>query len=86
MSTTSLDKYAGNDYKVEDVASFPELASAGYLVRPSRVFTTAEEKALYRKLDFRIMPILAVLYLLSFMVRQCPGLKRFRREADVATF
>lgn len=38
------------------------------LVRPAKVFNAEEEKALYRRIDLRIMPILAVLYLLSFMV------------------
>lgn len=39
------------------------------LTRPTRVFTAEEERKLYRKVDMRIMPILALLYLLSFMDR-----------------
>ncbi|CDR48538.1 RHTO0S18e02256g1_1 [Rhodotorula toruloides] len=41
----------------------------GHVKLPSRMFTPAEEKKLYRKVDLRIMPILSLLYLLSFMDR-----------------
>lgn len=34
---------------------------------PARMFTDAEEKRLYRRLDLRVMPILALLYLLSYV-------------------
>ncbi|BGP57171.1 hypothetical protein JCM8202v2_004811 [Rhodotorula sphaerocarpa] len=36
---------------------------------PARIFTPEEEDKLYRKVDLRIMPILSLLYLLSFMDR-----------------
>ncbi len=32
-----------------------------------RKLTAEQERALYRKIDFRLMPILTLLYLLSFM-------------------
>lgn len=45
----------------------------GLMRRPARLFTAEEEKKLYRKIDRRIMPILALLYLLSFMDRSNIG-------------
>lgn len=46
-----------------------ELESQGggftVLEKPTVVFDEAAEKALYRKMDLRVMPILALLYLLS---------------------
>lgn len=40
---------------------------------PPPVLTAAEEKALYRKIDLRLMPILSLMYLCSFLDRGiCP--------------
>lgn len=36
---------------------------------PPPMLTEEEEKKLYRKVDLRLMPILALMYLLSFMDR-----------------
>ena len=36
---------------------------------PPPVLTTEEERRLWRKIDLRLLPILAVMYLLSFMDR-----------------
>jgi hypothetical protein len=36
---------------------------------PPPTLTVAEEKRLWRKVDMRLMPILALMYLLSFMDR-----------------
>ena len=36
---------------------------------PPPTLTKAEEKRLYRKIDIRLMPILALMYLLSFLDR-----------------
>lgn len=36
---------------------------------PPPELTTAEEKALYRKIDIRLMPILSLMYLCSFLDR-----------------
>lgn len=36
---------------------------------PPPIFTAEEEKKLWRKVDLRLMPILALMYLLSFMDR-----------------
>ncbi|KAI9632398.1 MFS general substrate transporter [Dioszegia hungarica] len=53
-------------------------------VKPSRVYTEAEEKKLYRKIDLRILPILSFLYLLSFMDRGNIGNARLQGlEADL---
>ncbi|GAA5969811.1 hypothetical protein JCM3765_002193 [Sporobolomyces pararoseus] len=48
-------------------------AHDGVVRRPARIFSPEEEKKLYRKIDRRIMPILALLYLLSFMDRSNIG-------------
>ncbi|GAA5840352.1 hypothetical protein JCM5353_002791 [Sporobolomyces roseus] len=45
----------------------------GMIRRPARMYTPEEEKKLYRKIDRKIMPILALLYLLSFMDRSNIG-------------
>lgn len=51
-------EYKNHDEQIE--------GSVKVLSRPARVFTPEEEAKLYRKVDMRIMPILALLYLLSF--------------------
>ncbi|KAM0747407.1 MFS general substrate transporter [Meredithblackwellia eburnea MCA 4105] len=59
-----------HDYKPE-VDHLSDTSPDGHIPtsmkQPSRVFTPQEESKLYRKIDLRIMPILALLYLLSFM-------------------
>jgi sugar phosphate permease len=56
---------------VEEASSFSHGATdhASAVKVPARIFTKEEEDKLYRKVDLRLMPILAVLYLLSFMDR-----------------
>ncbi|GAA5913374.1 hypothetical protein JCM8208_004745 [Rhodotorula glutinis] len=56
---------------VESSSTFGQAAEphAGAVKVPARIFTAAEEDKLYRKVDLRLMPILALLYLLSFMDR-----------------
>ena len=50
-------------------ASIDSAGIEGAIKPPSRMFTQAEEDKLYRKLDWHLMPILTLLYLLSFMDR-----------------
>lgn len=52
-----------------EVASTDSAAGEGAVKPPSRMFTPDEENKLYRKLDWHLMPILTLLYLLSFMDR-----------------
>ncbi|KZV75075.1 MFS general substrate transporter [Peniophora sp. CONT] len=57
------EKHAGSDsVSVTDFGGDSTLP-------PPPVLTPAEEKALYRKVDMRLMPILTVMYLLSFLDR-----------------
>ncbi|KAL8293321.1 hypothetical protein RQP46_000022 [Phenoliferia psychrophenolica] len=66
--TPSPASFAYGEYKAED-EQIESPAGHAVLTRPARVFTPEEEAKLYRKIDIRIMPILALLYLLSFMDR-----------------
>ncbi|GAA5946567.1 hypothetical protein JCM3775_002142 [Rhodotorula graminis] len=71
---------------VESSSTFGQAAEphVGAVKVPARIFTRAEEDKLYRKVDLRLMPILAVLYLLSFMDRGNIGNARIEGlEADL---
>ncbi|GAA5976926.1 hypothetical protein JCM21900_003750 [Sporobolomyces salmonicolor] len=57
--------YKGHDEHLENIAGEVD----GLVKRPVRMLTPEEETKLYRKIDRRVMPILALLYLLSFMDR-----------------
>ncbi|GAA5932880.1 hypothetical protein JCM1841_004624 [Sporobolomyces salmonicolor] len=57
--------YKGHDEHFENVGGEVD----GLIKRPERMLTPEEETKLYRKIDRRVMPILALLYLLSFMDR-----------------
>lgn len=48
---------------------------------PPHMFSAEEEKRLWRKVDLRLMPILAIMYLLSFMDRGMLG-SRNRATCD----
>jgi hypothetical protein len=50
--------------------------AGGAIKPPSRMFTPEEENKIYRKLDWHLMPILTLLYLLSFMDRGNIGKRR----------
>ncbi|GAA6002094.1 uncharacterized protein JCM10292_001844 [Rhodotorula paludigena] len=54
---------------VETASSSGDAPQKGHIKVPARIFTKEEEDKLYRKVDLRLMPILALLYLLSFMDR-----------------
>ncbi|KAK4051224.1 hypothetical protein OIV83_003046 [Microbotryomycetes sp. JL201] len=69
-----------------DVAYVEEAhdTSSGRVVRPAREFSGKEEDRLYRKMDIRMLPTLAVLYLMSFMDRGNIGNARLAGlEADL---
>ncbi|KDE06251.1 hypothetical protein MVLG_03410 [Microbotryum lychnidis-dioicae p1A1 Lamole] len=54
------------------------------IVKPSRMFTPEEEAKIWRKVDLRLLPYLALLYLLSFMDRGNIGNARLAGlEADL---
>jgi hypothetical protein len=53
-STGSFENEKDMDLKVEDAGVA--------LVKPDREFTLQEEDAMHRRMDWRIMPILALLY------------------------
>ncbi|KAK4056023.1 hypothetical protein OIO90_003018 [Microbotryomycetes sp. JL221] len=58
--------------------------TTGRAIRPAREFAAAEEDRLYRKMDWRMLPTLAVLYLMSFMDRGNIGNARLAGlEADL---
>ncbi|SCZ93505.1 BZ3500_MvSof-1268-A1-R1_Chr6-3g08705 [Microbotryum saponariae] len=71
QQTTHEEKFV--EFKLEqemvEDANIPE----GRLREPDVKFTPEEEAKLYRKVDWRILPILALLYLLSFMDRGAIG-------------
>ncbi|GAA5938662.1 uncharacterized protein JCM15063_005384 [Sporobolomyces koalae] len=67
------DIFKGQSAHLEHAGYADEALPDGVIRRPARVFTPEEEKKLYRKIDRRIMPILALLYLLSFMDRSNIG-------------
>ncbi|GAA5905619.1 uncharacterized protein JCM6883_005388 [Sporobolomyces salmoneus] len=81
------DTFKGQSAHYENAVARSESeggALDGVIRRPARVFTPEEEKKLYRKIDRRIMPILALLYLLSFMDRSNIGNARLNGlEADL---
>ncbi|GAA5821794.1 hypothetical protein JCM10212_005332 [Sporobolomyces blumeae] len=58
---------------VDSKTSDGDNGAHGVMRRPARIFTPEEENKLYRKIDLRVMPILALLYLLSFMDRSNIG-------------
>ncbi|KAK4051223.1 hypothetical protein OIV83_003045 [Microbotryomycetes sp. JL201] len=59
--------------------------TTGTYHRPTVVFSGKDEDRLYRKLDVRILPVLAVLYLLSFLDRGNIGNARLSGlEADLS--
>ncbi|KAK4048922.1 hypothetical protein OIV83_004478 [Microbotryomycetes sp. JL201] len=67
---------------VEDSGS--DVTARGGVVKPAREFTAAEEAKLYRKVDIHLLPMLAILYLLSFMDRGNIGNARLAGlEADL---
>ncbi|KZV75076.1 MFS general substrate transporter [Peniophora sp. CONT] len=59
------EKHAGSDSDKVSVTDF----GGDSTLPPPPVLTAAEEKALYHKVDMRLMPILTVMYLLSFLDR-----------------
>ncbi|KAM0787530.1 hypothetical protein ACM66B_003601 [Microbotryomycetes sp. NB124-2] len=79
------DEKLPQDYK-HDIAYVEEAqdATSGRVVRPTREFAGKEEDRLYRKMDLRMLPTLAVLYLMSFMDRGNIGNARLAGlEADL---
>ncbi|GJE93045.1 MFS general substrate transporter [Phanerochaete sordida] len=54
--------------KTSAETSLPDLSEEGQLPPPPTL-SAAEEKALYRKVDLRLMPILTLMYLCSFLDR-----------------
>lgn len=66
---TSIEKNAA-DLVVEDVSVKRDLAYGGEdTLPPPPDFTPEQQKALYRKIDLRLMPILTLMYLCSFLDR-----------------
>ncbi|BGP35902.1 hypothetical protein JCM10296v2_007754 [Rhodotorula toruloides] len=70
---SDVEKHFPQEEKIAAAEHLERVSSSGegdgHVKLPSRMFTPAEEKKLYRKVDLRIMPILSLLYLLSFMDR-----------------
>ncbi|TKA51422.1 hypothetical protein B0A53_05335 [Rhodotorula sp. CCFEE 5036] len=56
-------------YRTDHVEKSDAVPIESSIQPPARMFTPEEEDKLYRKVDYRIMPILSLLYLLSFMDR-----------------
>ncbi|KAK4056022.1 hypothetical protein OIO90_003017 [Microbotryomycetes sp. JL221] len=76
MSSEKLDL-------VKQEVAHVEQAQNGFQ-RPAVIFSGKDEDRLYRKLDLRILPVLAVLYLLSFLDRGNIGNARLAGlEADL---
>ncbi|GAA6035417.1 hypothetical protein JCM8097_000245 [Rhodosporidiobolus ruineniae] len=75
MSKTSPTHLHGEEEKPwqehVEVASYEGDSAPvpGHVKRPARVFTKEEEDKIYRKVDWHLMPTVAILYLLSFMDR-----------------
>lgn len=71
---TSSDKLTGVDVSVKDadppseLSQVPPYGGDGTLPAPP-VLTPQEEARLWRKIDLRIMPILTMMYLFSFVDR-----------------
>jgi hypothetical protein len=75
MSYESSDtlKKKANDLSIADVNRDTSLGPGHVRVDtdlpPQPVFTLEQEKKLWRKIDLRLMPILSLMYLFSFMDR-----------------
>jgi sugar phosphate permease len=61
------DAYHSEHVKTEEVERIDRLATAPDVTRAS--FAHLDEKAILRKMDLRLIPMLALLYLLSFLDR-----------------
>jgi hypothetical protein len=59
--------HGGKHNKAEEIARIAALATAPGVTRAS--FAHLDEKAILRKMDLRLIPMLALLYLLSFLDR-----------------
>ncbi|KAI0649688.1 MFS general substrate transporter [Trametes meyenii] len=67
--SASLEKN-GSESVVEDLPVQPDIAYGGEdQLPPPPDLTPEQEKALYRKIDMRLMPILTLMYLCSFLDR-----------------
>ncbi|BGP28089.1 hypothetical protein JCM10295v2_007076 [Rhodotorula toruloides] len=68
---SDVEKHFPQEEKIGAAEHLERVSSSGdgdgHVKLPSRMFTPLEEKKLYRKVVLRIMPILSLLYLLSFM-------------------
>ena len=69
MRSPSIEKAAA-DSTVEETGKEGEFAYGGEdKLPPPPTLTQEEEAALYRKIDWRLMPILTLMYLCSFLDR-----------------
>ena len=64
-SIVAVDQVSNFKEKQEDVIDF----GGDSTLPPPPVLTELEERRLYRKIDLRLMPILSVMYLCSFLDR-----------------
>jgi hypothetical protein len=64
---TNVYNHAGKRDKASEIARIDALATAPGVTRAS--FAHLDEKAILRKMDLRLIPMLALLYLLSFLDR-----------------
>ncbi|KAF8486591.1 MFS general substrate transporter [Gautieria morchelliformis] len=73
IQRSSIDKRASTDTQLDKVPHAPDTGLLDFggdtALPPPPKLTAEEEHRLYRKLDLRLMPILSLMYLLSFMDR-----------------
>lgn len=70
MSMTTHKSPAGT---VEQAKS--DVCALEYVDSPPPTLTAEQEKKLWRKVDMRILPILTLMYLCSFMDRGAPSVR-----------
>ncbi|KAJ3779554.1 hypothetical protein GGU10DRAFT_382298 [Lentinula aff. detonsa] len=66
-STPSLQNEKASETRLEEANEY-DFGGESQLPRPP-ILSEEEERKLWRKIDFRLMPILCVMYLMSFMDR-----------------
>ncbi|KAF8911838.1 MFS general substrate transporter [Mucidula mucida] len=67
--TQDLEKYRASESQLENVAAETEDFGGESTLPPPPTLTAEEERKLWRKVDLRLMPILSLLYLFSFLDR-----------------
>ncbi len=76
--TQDLEKYRASESQLENVAAETEDFGGESTLPPPPTLTAEEERKLWRKVDLRLMPILSLLYLFSFLDRGMPQHSDYR--------